>query len=279
MQARYSDAEWRPLGTETEPAIKPRILVWHTMVGSLKGTDGYFRDKNGPGFSGPESHYGVGCDTDGALDGVGWQWQNNNNQADAQFDPGNDWCTSIENSDGGNPAHPFSKKQMEWHINFGLWWCNQTGIDPQIAKSYDGRGFAYHEMFPEFNRDLHACPGKVREAQLRNYVWPEIARRFNGNGPIDPPVNTAPPFPLKAGWYFGPVDGPVYSVSGYYGHGADLAQWQRRMHDRGWTIVIDGRYGLQTQTVATRFQREKGLHVDGFIGKETWDAAWKEPVT
>jgi peptidoglycan hydrolase-like protein with peptidoglycan-binding domain len=279
MQARYPDAEWRPLGTETEPAIKPRILVWHTMVGSLKGTDGYFRDKNGPGFSGPESHYGVGCDTDGALDGIGWQWQNNNNQADAQFDPGNDWCTSIENSDGGNPAHPFSKKQMEWHIRFALWWCDQTGIEPQIAKSYDGRGFAYHELFPQFNKSNHACPGRVREAQLRNYVWPEIIRRWNGKPPDPPNPPAFPEFPLKAGWYFGPENGPVESVSGYHGHAEDLAQWQRRMHDRGWSIVIDGHYGLQTQTIATRFQREKGLDADGLIGKLTWNAAWKRVVT
>ena len=38
-------------------------------------------------------------------------------------------------------------------------------------------------------------------------------------------------------------------------------------------------YGPDTKRVATGFQREKGLSVDGLIGPDTWAAAWTTPVT
>lgn len=265
MQTIYPGAVYRPLGAQTEPLITPRILVWHTMVGGLVGTEDYFKRANGQGYSGTESHFGVGGATDGALDGVVYQWQTLDRQADAQFDPGNQWCTSIENSDGGDPSRPFSPAQLEAHVRLALWWCRQTGIAPQVAQSFDGKGFAFHEQFPEFNQQAHACPGRVREAQLRNYVWPEIARRW---------ASVAPPFPLPAGWYFGPEDGPQECVSGYHGHGADLAVWQRRMHELGHAVTIDGHYGSQTKAVAVAFQRSKGLAGDGLIGEKTWNASW-----
>lgn len=93
------------------------------------------------------------------------------------------------------------------------------------------------------------------------------------------PADQAPPFPLPQGWYFGPRSGPQQSVSGFHGHGDDLAVWQQRMADRGWPIAVDGRYGNQTRGVAEAFQREKGLDVDGLIGPITWRAAWTEPIT
>ena len=37
-------------------------------------------------------------------------------------------------------------------------------------------------------------------------------------------------------------------------------------------IVIDGKYGPQTITAVTRFQRSAGLHADGVTGRATWSA-------
>ncbi|MFL0202117.1 peptidase [Exiguobacterium phage phiExGM16] len=93
---------------------------------------------------------------------------------------------------------------------------------------------------------------------------------------------TPPPFPLPWGWYFGPASGPTESVSGYYGHGDDLAVFQRRMIERGWDLGqwgADGRYGDVLGNVTEAFQREKGLKPDRLIGPATWAAAWTEPVT
>lgn len=88
-----------------------------------------------------------------------------------------------------------------------------------------------------------------------------------------------PKFPLPAGYYFGPADGPEESISGLYSYKGALTPWQQRMKDRGWPIDPDGVYGPQTAAVATAFQKEKNLTVDGKIGPQTWDAAWTAPIT
>lgn len=94
------------------------------------------------------------------------------------------------------------------------------------------------------------------------------------------PKSSAPAFPLPAGHWFGPESKNPKNHSGYYA--ADrphIRTWQQQMKDRGWTITVDGRFGDQSHRVATQFQEEKGLRVDGGVGIETWDASWEEPIT
>ena len=110
-------------------------------------------------------------------------------------------------------------------------------------------------------------------------VWQVFDRtRVVGQAPAGGGM-IAPPFPLPDGWYFGPQDGPEWSVSGFHGHRDDLRVWQQRMRDRGWDITVDGLYGDQTARITRAFQAEKGLTVDGLIGPQTWRAAWELPVT
>jgi peptidoglycan hydrolase-like protein with peptidoglycan-binding domain len=265
---------FRPLSdNQTEPRITPRILVYHTMVGYLKSTENYFKNVNGTGFSGPESHFGVGGSWDGdALDGQIWQWQGLLWQADAQFDPSNNWCTSVETSDGGiwKPKTPeWSDKQIVSLIKIGAFWCKGTGIDPVVAKSYDGRGLGYHQLFREWNTDSHNCPGPLRVAQFYDLIVPGIAKALGGEPPV-PPKPTFPQFPLGSGQWFGA--GGVRS-----GHNFD--DWQRQMRNRGWSIGVDGVYGPESEKVARLFQREKGLVVDALVGKQTWNAAWLTKIT
>jgi peptidoglycan hydrolase-like protein with peptidoglycan-binding domain len=54
------------------------------------------------------------------------------------------------------------------------------------------------------------------------------------------------------------------------------------MHDRGWTITVDGNksgpqygYGPQSKGVCVAFQREKGLKADGIVGPVTWSACFR----
>ena len=96
------------------------------------------------------------------------------------------------------------------------------------------------------------------------------------------PVAFAPPFPLPAGAYFGPKSGPVASVSGYFSHREDARVAQRRMQARGYTFPrfgIDGLYGDEWAANIRHFQADKGLHVDGLLGIDTWTALWTTPVT
>lgn len=125
-----------------------------------------------------------------------------------------------------------------------------------------------------------ACPGDALYAQVKAGTFGS-----GGSAPdsaVPPPAaGTAPSFPLPAGHYFGPAEGPAESHSGYYSSSdqANLDAWQTRMADRGWTITADGLYGPQTADVAASFQAEKGLGVDELIGPDTWGAAWTEAVT
>ena len=59
----------------------------------------------------------------------------------------------------------------------------------------------------------------------------------------------------------------------------DVRTWQRRMAARGWDVAVDGIFGAQSQAATRAFQAEKGLAVDGIVGRATWDASWTVPVT
>lgn len=61
--------------------------------------------------------------------------------------------------------------------------------------------------------------------------------------------------------------------------GEDVERWQRRMAERGWRIPTTGTYEERSRTVCIKFQKEKGLEVDGVVGPETWRAAWLSPLS
>jgi GH25 family lysozyme M1 (1,4-beta-N-acetylmuramidase) len=101
----------------------------------------------------------------------------------------------------------------------------------------------------------------------------ELGALFTGRQvkpPKPPDPGTHPVFPLAAGSWFG-KGGLVAS--------GKLKPWQARMKARGWGLVVDGVFGPQTERAARAFQTEKHLHVDGLVGRQTWDAAWTAKVT
>lgn len=61
--------------------------------------------------------------------------------------------------------------------------------------------------------------------------------------------------------------------------GSGVTQAQTRLSQRGWKIHVDGDFGNETDTIVRKFQHQKGLHVDGVIGKNTWKALWTSPIT
>lgn len=114
-------------------------------------------------------------------------------------------------------------------------------------------------------------------------VGPETWSRLLGPTPPVPPAPAPhePQYPLPGGDWFGPESPNPHNHSGV-GNAADQEKfkpWQERMKERGWTIVVDGIYGPQTDAVCREFQVQKGLAVDGLVGPATWNAAWTLPVT
>lgn len=62
--------------------------------------------------------------------------------------------------------------------------------------------------------------------------------------------------------------------------GNDVLKWQQQMTYRGWIISDEpGRFGQQSHEALKKFQREKGLKVDGVLGPMSWNAAWELAIS
>lgn len=229
------------------------------------------------GYQGTESTFGLGGPWDGAgLDGKLYQWQLLSRQADAQG-PANDFATSIECSDGGDPRRGFSEKQVDALVELHVWWTRTTGRTARIAPTWKSDGWGYHSLFKEWNPNSHTCPGEVRKQQLRTVIWPravEILLGYEITNPPSVPAQSWPKFPLPEGGYYG-----LKHWAGIPNPEEGLRLWQRQMVARGWRLHVNGQFTEAVDDVVRKFQREKRLQVDGKIGRNTWNAAWTKPVT
>jgi len=254
LPARYPAARWRPLGRQDEPPITPRILVVHTMVGYLRGSEDLFRRN---GYQGTESHFGIGGpwdrDNDGtSLDGAVWQWQDTGRQADAQ-NAGNSICTSVETSDGGNPSNAWSPAQIEALTELIVWWCRGTGHPARISTSTTMPGIGWHAQHPEWAPDGRTCPGPVRIRQLRTVVVPDAAA-------ILAATEATPTRPAGVRLTLTrtlALDSPML-------HGEDVRAVQRAVG-----VTDDGWYGPATHAAVIGYQRRHRLTPDGIVGPLT----------
>jgi len=61
--------------------------------------------------------------------------------------------------------------------------------------------------------------------------------------------------------------------------GLDVALLQQHLRGAGYTaVVVDGRFGPQTDTYVRAFQKKHGLAVDGIVGPQTWPVILSTPV-
>ena len=114
------------------------------------------------------------------------------------------------------------------------------------------------------------------------------------HGPVVPPIHPSQhPFPLPAGYYYGPLSGPAQSISGLAGENPawilGLRDAQAQLNVMGTLhIAVDGSYGPMTAAATRAFQAQVRLPADGLIGVRTWtalfasvvsDAEWSQLVT
>ncbi len=57
--------------------------------------------------------------------------------------------------------------------------------------------------------------------------------------------------------------------------GDDVRTWQERLRELGYDVDVDGAYGPQTRDATREFQRDQGIDVDGVVGRESWETAFK----
>lgn len=208
---------WAPLGPQTEARMTGHdVICLHTMVGTLAGTDNYFRQR---GYGGTESHLGTGGD------GTVLQWQDLMHEADAN-NQGNDRIISIENSDRGEGYFPiwsgsdvpaFSNPQInslvtlidqmckkEFHSGCpSTWACHREGIPRRIVSSSckDQRGIGWHRIGVDPWRKPgceswseaygKVCPGDRRINQIKNVIMPRVIKLGQGVEPTPEPEDDA----------------------------------------------------------------------------------------
>jgi N-acetylmuramoyl-L-alanine amidase len=239
---RYPNAHWRPLGPQTQARMSRHdIVVLHTMVGTLWGTDSYFmRD----GYGGVESHFGVG------HDGEVLQWQDTDFVAEANLN-GNRRCISIETADTG-PGFPswtgtnvpaWTDAQIEAIAQIIAWCCRTHDIPCELIPDTkpNRRGIGYHRQgirgsYPDglvsggevwSTAVGKVCPGDRRVAQVPRVIsrarqllgvpHPSTTRRANvlenyrvqGSGTLrlNVPVGSASLVTARA-WLSASVNGP-----------------------------------------------------------------------
>ena len=76
-------------------------------------------------------------------------------------------------------------------------------------------------------------------------------------------------FPSWDGEYISLTSPPMESES--------IRLWQKCMKERGYPIEVDGEYGPNSERICREFQEKMKLDVDGVIGRDTWNASWRQP--
>jgi hypothetical protein len=188
----YPEAEFRPLGPidgagAPAPMRAFDLIILHTMVGSLRGTDAMF---HAAGWGGTESHLGFG------YDGKVLQWTPFDLHADANLDA-NYRAISFETADWGegpfgtwdtrNPAlvPAWTPEQIESIAQAAAWCCKRFNIPAVLTDAAHGsRGISYHRKgINDWRRssdekwslyDGKVCPGDKRVGQV-----PEVIARVN----------------------------------------------------------------------------------------------------
>lgn len=153
---------WDDLGKR-----EPLGAVMHSMVGSLDGTDRWFRYNPETGrWPTGLTDYGIGGATDGDRDGVIYRWNDPRGRRAGWANGGSDglegdgilwvrhmginainrYLVSIERSDGGDITTPVSPKQFESMAHLTAYWFDQAMVP--------------HHTFP-LNPNIGPDPGLV----------------------------------------------------------------------------------------------------------------------
>ena len=81
----------------------------------------------------------------------------------------------------------------------------------------------------------------------------------------------------RLGWtFYSPLKNTKYPYNVnmpelYQGHVGDAIEClQLRLYAQGFSLFIDGDFGLRTLEIVKAFQHREGLKVDGIVGEKTW---------
>lgn len=210
-----------------EPPIAPRVLIYHSIVGSLASADAHFRHA-----SSLEAHFGVD------LDGTIWQWQTTSRQADANY-RANDFAVSIETADNGDPDDfPWTDAQLTALVKLGNWVLGEhSDIERRRCDGPYGSGIGHHTMWgaPSAWTPVNkSCPGAARIRQFDEVLLPALL----GTAPL-------------------PMEVDMFCSKGDTGESVRLLQIQ--LTELGhYTGKIDAKYGPKTSAAVLAMRHSQG---------------------
>jgi len=141
--------------------------------------------------------------------------------------------------------------------------CGSSGADSMFGPATEGAVRAFQSAS---GLAVDGIAGPVTQQALQSAY---AALRASPTPPAPPgPGSDVPNWPGR----FLVLAQPMLS-------GDDVRTWQQRMSDRGWRLGVDSWFGLESYGVAKTFQAEKGLTIDGVVGRQTWNAAWTAPIS
>lgn len=76
-----------------------------------------------------------------------------------------------------------------------------------------------------------------------------------------------------------PWPGKIFILTSPVMTDPDISEWKEQMVKRGWKLPVNDNFDVAAREVLTKFQREKGLKVDGQLGPSSWNAAWALAVS
>lgn len=140
----------------------------------------------------------------------------------------------------------------------------------------NGAGAVRHERWtPNHTVKASNDRGHIHISGRTDFVSSSVAQEYD---PVARAIHMIAPAPSTGAAKAPPFPGRTLTQPPIM-RGEDVRTWQRRMQVRGWVISADGEYGPQSEDVCRRFQRDKGLQVDGEVGPITWRVSWEAAIT
>lgn len=153
--------------TASDPNIIVAGAIFHVAVSEASSLHDFFSDDGGIESTGYIRR-------DGTIE----QYRPLNVECDAQFD-GNSWVgedgkrygfTSWETQ--GMGVGVWTTAQLEAIKEIITFHHEQWGNPYMLAPAWNGHGFGYHCLYPQWNHNGHTCPGPDRVTQFRRVIVP-----------------------------------------------------------------------------------------------------------